>query len=622
MSPQEEQGIETIASPSANGGFHLRWSRIQKTVTIKDTATGLSGRASIGGTKAPETTSKKTILSNCSGAAAPGQVLAIMGPSGAGKTSLMNVLAGRGTYQGGSLTINGHLMTKRRFKSIAYVKQADIFFEHLTVADQLSYTAMLRLPESMTKAEKNQQVTAILNALRLTKVQHSPIMLCSGGEKKRVNIGTELVTNPSILLLDEPTSGLDSSSAVSLLQLLQSLSREANRTIVTSIHQPSSAVFRSFDRLLMMSDGKVVYFGSPVESLDYLSRLDLACPPGYNAADHWMDLLVAPVDGSEDLVKYKLQDAWDAEALALEMDAAFVDGDDASVSTEARTPKYNTSWLTQYIVLTHRAMKNSRSAIFTPLNLIKSLALGIVAGLLYFQLDYVEENINNIRSYYFFTMTFWVFDSMFGALMAFPVERAIVTQERAASSYHLSAYFMAKTTADAPVRICLPLLYMTVSYWMMAIRNDIVTFIASIGCTLLSVMAGEAFGLLVGASILDLQHAITTMTVSMLFLMLLGGFFVENIPSFVEWAKYLSPFKYAFDSSLQLVVDRDLPCDDSGVLDELCNADGFAPVDEVLDFIGVQGSLGFNVGMLVVLIICCRFLAYLGLRMTKTADRA
>ncbi len=219
MSPQEEQqrGIESIASPSSsNGGFHLRWSRIQKTVTVKDTATGLSGRASIGGTKAPETTSKKTILSNCSGSAAPGQVLAIMGPSGAGKTSLMNVLAGRGTYQGGSLTINGHLMTKRRFKSIAYVKQADIFFEHLTVADQLSYTAMLRLPESMTKAEKNQQVTAILHALRLTKVQHSPIMLCSGGEKKRVNIGTELVTNPSILLLDEPTSGLVSwQSAIS-----------------------------------------------------------------------------------------------------------------------------------------------------------------------------------------------------------------------------------------------------------------------------------------------------------------------------------------------------------------------------------------------------------------------
>ena len=211
VGPQEAQqqtisGTMITSSPeSSSGGFYLRWSRIQKTVTVKDK----TRRASIAGnTNAPETSSKKTILYHCSGSAAPGQVLAIMGPSGAGKTSLMNVLAGRGSYQGGSLTINGHLMTKRKFKSIAYVKQADLFFEHLTVADQLSYTAMLRLPESMTKAEKNKQVTAILNALRLTGVKNSPIMLCSGGEKKRVNIGTELVTNPSILLLDEPTSGL------------------------------------------------------------------------------------------------------------------------------------------------------------------------------------------------------------------------------------------------------------------------------------------------------------------------------------------------------------------------------------------------------------------------------
>lgn len=207
MSPQETQKTsEMITSPeSSSGGFHLRWSRIQKIVTVKDMSRGASmaGIANV-----PETSTKKTILYNCSGSAAPGQVTAIMGPSGAGKTSLMNVLAGRGSYQGGSLTINGHLMTKRRFKSIAYVKQADLFFEHLTVADQLSYTAMLRLPESMSKAEKDKQVTAILNALRLTGVKNSPIKLCSGGEKKRVNIGTELVTNPSILLLDEPTSGL------------------------------------------------------------------------------------------------------------------------------------------------------------------------------------------------------------------------------------------------------------------------------------------------------------------------------------------------------------------------------------------------------------------------------
>jgi len=335
--------------------------------------------------------------------------------------------------------------------------------------------------------------------------------------------------------------------------------------------------------------------------------------------------------------RLRLQQAWDGEAVAEEMDGALVkkpgdvkrpsmhDSSSSSTVMDPQVRKYNSSWATQYYVLTHRALKNSRSAIFTPLNLIKSVALGAVAGLIWFRMEYTEGNLNDIRSYYFFTMTFWVFDSMFTALTAFPSERRVIMKERASASYHLSAYFMAKTTSDAPVRLILPLLYMTVSYWMFGVSKSFVTFIASIGCTLLSVVAGEAIGLLVGASILDLQKALTVMTVGMLFLMLLGGFFVENIPPFVSWAKYLSPFKYAFDSSLQLVFDNNVPCDGSGNLQHLCGdgqTSGYADVDEVLKFIKVQGSLGFNVGMLVVLCFVPRYLAYMALRMTKGTERS
>lgn len=105
-----------------------------------------------------------------------------------------------------------------------------------------------------------------------------------------VNIGSELLTDPSIVLLDEPTSGLDSTSAVALMQILHSLAREHNKTIITSIHQPSSAVFFGFDKLVLLADGNVVYFGTPQDSLGHAKRLGLECPSGYNAADHWMDL--------------------------------------------------------------------------------------------------------------------------------------------------------------------------------------------------------------------------------------------------------------------------------------------------------------------------------------------
>merc|ERR1712137_606583 len=112
-------------------------------------------------------------------------------------------------------------------------------------------------------------VDKILSLLRLKKVADSPIHLLSGGEKKRTNIGTELLTNSSCLLLDEPTSGLDSTSAVSLMQMLQDLARSHHKTIITSIHQPSSKIFFSFDKLMLLAEGNQVYFGTPQDSLEY-----------------------------------------------------------------------------------------------------------------------------------------------------------------------------------------------------------------------------------------------------------------------------------------------------------------------------------------------------------------
>jgi ABC-type multidrug transport system ATPase subunit len=152
----------------------------------------------------------KTILHAVSGHAAPGQVLACLGPSGAGKTSVLSVLSGRSTYQEGTIRINDKVLTKRELKKlqakIAYVKQNDVFFDHLTVRDQLTYTALLRLPKWMSRTEKHMQVEMNIRQLRLEQVVQSPIMMISGGERKRVNIATELLTHPMIVLLDEPTS--------------------------------------------------------------------------------------------------------------------------------------------------------------------------------------------------------------------------------------------------------------------------------------------------------------------------------------------------------------------------------------------------------------------------------
>lgn len=385
-----------------------------KKVQVAESGGGLLGRSSVSRSfrsKGQGESSEKIILNKVSASAAPGTVMAILGPSGSGKTTLLNTLSGRSSYQEGTISINGVVANPTRMKrlmaQVGYVRQQDIFFGHLSVRDQLSYTALLRLSAALPKAAKIAEVEKMLTLLRLANVADSPIRMLSGGEKKRVNIGTELLTDPPVLLLDEPTSGLDITNAVSLLKLLRRVAVEQSKTVVTSIHQPSSAVFSGFDNVLILAQGRVVYYGSPRESLSYLRDHALACPDGYNAADHWMDLLVLESNETEDdeevaqLIvspRQRLQESWDNEAIASEIDTSLVrDDDDVSESGIIENScKYSTTWSTQYYYLTHRALKNSRSAIFTPLNLTKSVAIGVIAGLLWYQREYTESSVNDM----------------------------------------------------------------------------------------------------------------------------------------------------------------------------------------------------------------------------------
>lgn len=237
------------------------------------------------------------------------------------------------------------------------------------------------------------------------------------------------------------------------MRILETLAREEQKTIITSIHQPSSAVFFAFDKLMLLADGNVVFFGTPEGSLEHVKSLGLKCPAGYNAADHHMDLLVvdsAIEEEEQDTVserdtadendvpgglrrrkrclerqalsgtttKQKLIDSWDREAVAeqieQENEEAFAKsiGGNRRLSRQQSTfmmeKSFNSTWWTQYTVLVHRSMKNSRSAIFTTLNLVKAGAIGVMCGLMWFQMPYTEATVFDRSSYYFFTMTFWV----------------------------------------------------------------------------------------------------------------------------------------------------------------------------------------------------------------------
>ncbi|KAF2196294.1 hypothetical protein GQ43DRAFT_383655 [Delitschia confertaspora ATCC 74209] len=241
----------------------------------------------------------RQILSGISGAVHPGEILAIMGASGAGKTTFLDILArkNKAGVTKGNFYLNGEKVLDDEFRNvIGFVDQEDTMLPTLTVHETILDSALLRLPREMSRASKEQKVEDVEKQLGIYHIRHQKIGSeesgrgISGGEKRRVGIACELVTSPSILFLDEPTSGLDSFNAFNVVECLVNLVKNYNRTVVFTIHQPRSNIVALFDQLILLAKGRTVYSG-PFESCQsYFDNIGYPCPPGFNIADYLVDL--------------------------------------------------------------------------------------------------------------------------------------------------------------------------------------------------------------------------------------------------------------------------------------------------------------------------------------------
>ena len=242
----------------------------------------------------------RDILKGLSGAALPNHVMALMGPTGSGKTSLLNVLSGRvpaGGILSGEVTVNGAARSEDFNERVAYVMQEELLFEFLTVHETFMLHARLRLPPSTPDAEKAESVDRLIAELGLKNVRDSPVGSpggfrrgLSGGERKRCNIGVEMVRDPAAIFLDEPTSGLDSFQAQNVMSALRDLAGNG-RSVVCTIHQPRSSIFAMFDQLMLLTDGRLAFIGDASAAVGYFETLMFKCPTLTNPADFFMDVM-------------------------------------------------------------------------------------------------------------------------------------------------------------------------------------------------------------------------------------------------------------------------------------------------------------------------------------------
>ncbi|KAH0972105.1 hypothetical protein GBA52_024261 [Prunus armeniaca] len=249
-----------------------------------------------------DATSRKQLLNGISGFAEPHRIMALMGPSGSGKSTLLDALAGRlpaNVKMSGDVILNGN---KRRLncRDISYVTQEDLFLGSLTVRETLKYSAQLRLPSTMTKDDKNEVVEETLTKMGLQDCAENNIgnwhlRGISNGEKRRLSICIEILTQPHVLLLDEPTSGLDSASSFFVIWALRNIAHDG-RIVICSIHQPSSDVFNLFNDLLLLAGGETVYFGEAKMAVKFFADAGFPCPTRKNPPDHFLRCVSSDFD--------------------------------------------------------------------------------------------------------------------------------------------------------------------------------------------------------------------------------------------------------------------------------------------------------------------------------------
>eukprot|EP01103_Thecamoeba_quadrilineata_P011519 TRINITY_DN2776_c0_g1_i1.p1 TRINITY_DN2776_c0_g1~~TRINITY_DN2776_c0_g1_i1.p1 ORF type:complete len:608 (+),score=95.60 TRINITY_DN2776_c0_g1_i1:69-1892(+) len=509
-------------------------------------------------------TKEKILLNNVSGIVKPGQLLAIMGSTGAGKSTLLDVLVG---YKNtgvltGDILINGHPRDKLFKRMAGYVTQDDCQMDTLTVRETLQFYADMKLPSHITQEERARRVQTIIEELRLQKCAESYIGSqfsrgISGGERKRVSIGCELITDPGLLFLDEPTTGLDAYNSFAIMELLNNLTK-AGRTIICTIHQPRSAIFELFDKLMLLSQGQVVYFGDANKAIEYFADAGIKCGNFTNPADFFIDMVIEnerqrdgliPCDGEPlnlpDIYRASPNFTTTKDTIASSQNELLM------AHSESRTrllsqydSEYATSTYHQFIIIATRSLKHLyRNPVTAYVQLIQTAFMAFLIGSIFWQLKPTQIGIQDRGGALFFILTNQAFAAL-ASLNLFLAERNLYNRERAAGVYATSSYYLSKCLVEGIFQLIFPIVFSFVVYWMVGlIDSAFPLFVATLVCT--SAVSSSLF-ICIGAASPNQQIAtIVAPIITVIFL--LFAIVQDSFPKWLGWFGYLSFFRYAFE---------------------------------------------------------------------------
>ncbi|KAG7384386.1 hypothetical protein PHYPSEUDO_002647 [Phytophthora pseudosyringae] len=501
------------------------------------------------------------LLKGISGFALPGKMTALMGATGAGKTTLMDMIAGRktGGKARGEILLNGFPATNLAIRRCTgYCEQMDIHADSATIREALTFSAFLRQGSDVSAEKKYEAVTECLELLELDSIADRCVRGCSVEQLKRLTIGVELAAQPSVLFLDEPTSGLDARAAKVIMDGVRKVAN-TGRTILCTIHQPSAEIFTLFDSLLLLKKGgETVFFGDVGDRCRNLTNYFESIPgvpniaDGYNPATWMLEVIGAGVDNSVDI------DVDFAEAFIVSTLKATLDRNLTREGVTKPLPgQYELSFtnkraasnFTQAYMVTQRFFRMYwRVPTYNWTRIVVYIAMGLLFGLVFVGADYTSyQEVNSGLGMIFCTTAFLGIVSLNSAIPVTSEERAPFYRERASQTYNSVWYFLGFTLAEIPyvlvssllfTLICLPLAGFTdvgdlAFYWLNLTLH-----------VLCQIYLGQL-----------LSFAMPSMEVSALLGVLCNSIFVlfmgfnppaTTIPAAYKWLFDITPQRYSF----------------------------------------------------------------------------
>ncbi|KAH8502664.1 hypothetical protein Peur_066523 [Populus x canadensis] len=517
----------------------------------------------------------KHVLKDVYCKAKPWEILAIVGPSGAGKSSLLEVLAGKLTPQSGSIFVNQNPINKAQFKKASgYVTQKDTLFPLLTVEETLMFSAKLRLrlPQDQLSSEVKFLMHELgLDHVAMTRVGDDRVRGISGGERRRVSIGVDVIHDPEVLILDEPTSGLDSTSALQIIDMLKLMAETRGRTIILSIHQPGFRIVKLFNSVLLMANGSVLHHGTVDQLGVNLRTMGMQLPLHANVIEFALESIdtvqqqrkvlqqeTQPqlLSSSTTKSRQKKVEAGESRSGKFTLQQLFQQSkvvDEESIDFGFDFPLgFANSRLQETLILTHRFSKNIfRTKELFACRTIQMLISGLVLGSIFYNLKDDLTGAEERVGLFAFILTF-LLSCTTEALPIFLQEREILMKETSCGSYRVSSYAIANGLVYLPFLLILAILFTIPLYWLVGLNPNFMAFMHFLLLIWLILYTANSVVVCFSALVPNFIVGNSVISGVMGSFFLFSGYFISKhgMPNYWIFMHYISLFKYPFEGFL------------------------------------------------------------------------